>query len=117
MGGMGTIDALTLARELIRCPSVTPDEGGALSLLETVLSGMGFTCHRLPFGEAGTARVDNLYARWGEGAPNFCFAGHTDVVPVGERDRWTAEPFGAEIRNGYLYGRGAVDMKGAIACF
>ena len=117
MPGGRTIDALDLARELIRCPSVTPEEGGALSLLETVLSGLGFACHRLPFGEPDSVRVDNLYARFGQAKPNFCFAGHSDVVPVGERGRWSADPFGAEIRDGYLYGRGAVDMKGAIACF
>jgi succinyl-diaminopimelate desuccinylase len=113
----GSLDALDLARRLIRCPSVTPEEGGALDLLEEVLGGLGFTCHRLPFSEPGTAEVDNLYARLGAGGPNFCFAGHTDVVPVGDAKAWRVDPFGADIVDGVLYGRGAVDMKGAIACF
>ena len=113
----GPLDALDLARRLIRCPSVTPEEGGALDLLEGVLGGLGFTCHRLPFSEPGTAEVDNLYARLGAGGRNFCFAGHTDVVPVGDAKAWRVDPFGAEVMDGALYGRGAVDMKGAIACF
>jgi succinyl-diaminopimelate desuccinylase len=105
-----SIDALALAQALIRRPSVTPKDAGALDVLETVLKELGFTIHRLPFGE-----VDNLYARRGEGAPHFCFAGHTDVVPVGEG--WKADPFAAEVRDGLLYGRGAADMKSAIAAF
>ena len=113
----GPLDALGLARRLIRCPSVTPAEGGALDLLEEVLGGLGFTCHRLPFSEPDTAEVDNLYARLGAGGRNFCFAGHTDVVPVGDAKAWRVDPFGAEVVDGALYGRGAVDMKGAIACF
>ena len=113
----GSLDALDLARRLIRCPSVTPEEGGALDLLEEVLGGLGFTCHRLPYSEPGTAEVDNLYARLGAGGRNFCFAGHTDVVPVGDAKAWRVDPFGAEVVDGALYGRGAVDMKGAIACF
>ena len=104
------MDALDLARALIRRPSVTPDDAGALDVLEAVLKEMGFACHRLPFGQ-----VDNLYARLGTGAPHFCFAGHTDVVPVGEG--WTADPFAADVRDGMLYGRGAADMKSAIAAF
>lgn len=111
------IDPLALARDLIRCESVTPAEGGALDLLEEVLSGLGFDCLRLPFEEEGTERVDNLYARIGRDGPNLCFAGHTDVVPVGNRDSWTVDPFAAEVIDGVLYGRGASDMKGAIACF
>jgi len=114
---IGSLDTLDLAQRLIRCPSVTPEEGGALDLLEAVLGGLGFTCHRLPFSEPGTADVDNLYARLGDAGPNFCFAGHTDVVPVGDAKAWRVDPFGAEIVDGALYGRGAVDMKGAIACF
>ena len=114
---IGSLDTLDLAQRLIRCPSVTPVEGGALDLLEAVLGGLGFTCHRLPFSEPGTADVDNLYARLGDAGPNFCFAGHTDVVPVGDAKAWRVDPFGAEIVDGALYGRGAVDMKGAIACF
>ena len=108
---------LALARALIRCESVTPADGGALDVLQGALETLGFTCHRLPFEEPGTAPVDNLYARRGEGRPNFCFAGHTDVVPVGDRERWIREPFAARVEEGVLYGRGASDMKGAIAAF
>jgi succinyl-diaminopimelate desuccinylase len=111
------IDAVDLARDLIRCPSVTPAEGGALGHLQKVLEGLGFVCHRLPFSDVDTPDVDNLYARYGTAAPNFCFAGHTDVVPTGPLDGWTVDPFAAEIRDGYLYGRGAVDMKSAISAF
>ncbi|MCH7942755.1 MAG: succinyl-diaminopimelate desuccinylase [Proteobacteria bacterium] len=102
---------------MIRCPSVTPADEGALGVLQAALEGLGFTCRRLPFSEAGTADVDNLYARIGNSAPNFCFAGHTDVVPVGDADAWRVGPFDAEIIDDHLYGRGAADMKGAIACF
>jgi len=104
------IDPLALAQALIRRPSVTPKDAGALDILETVLKELGFVTHRLPFGD-----VDNLYARLGSEAPHFCFAGHTDVVPVGEG--WSADPFGAQIKDGMLYGRGAADMKSAIAAF
>lgn len=107
---MITIDALALAQALIRRPSVTPKDAGALDVLEAVLKELGFTTHRLPFGD-----VDNLYARLGDSAPHFCFAGHTDVVPVGEG--WQQEPFAAEVKDGILYGRGAADMKSAIAAF
>jgi len=112
-----TIDPLDLAGRLIRCPSVTPDEAGALDLLQIELEAIGFTCTRLPFTDKGTPEVDNLHARIGTGAPNFCFAGHTDVVPVGDRDAWTADPFGGQVLEENLYGRGASDMKSAIACF
>ncbi|OYQ35306.1 succinyl-diaminopimelate desuccinylase [Niveispirillum lacus] len=112
-----TIDPVSLTQDLIRCPSVTPADAGALGVLQRVLEAMGFTCHRLVFGEAGTDPIDNLYARLGTGSPNFCFAGHTDVVPVGDAAAWTVDPFGAEIINGKLYGRGTSDMKGAIAAF
>ena len=108
---------LALARALIRCESVTPADGGALDVLQEALQSLGFTCHRLRFEEPGTATVDNLYARRGEGRPNFCFAGHTDVVPTGDRGGWTREPFAAQVEDGVLYGRGASDMKGAIAAF
>ena len=108
---------LALAQALIRCESVTPADGGALDVLQGALETLSFTCHRLPFEESGTARVDNLYARRGEAAPNFCFAGHTDVVPTGDRRVWTREPFAAQVEDGVLYGRGASDMKGAIAAF
>ena len=110
-------DAVALAQALIRCPSVTPAEGGALDLLQRVLETMGLECHRLPFSEAGTPDIDNLYARFGTASPNLCFAGHTDVVPPGKESAWTVPPFAAEIRDGVLYGRGAVDMKSEIACF
>jgi succinyl-diaminopimelate desuccinylase len=104
------IDALALAQALIRRPSVTPKDAGALDVLEAVLKDIGFTTHRLPFGD-----IDNLYARLGDAGPHFCFAGHTDVVPVGEG--WNADPFAAEVKDGMLYGRGAADMKSAIAAF
>ncbi|HEY9080630.1 succinyl-diaminopimelate desuccinylase [Magnetovibrio sp.] len=117
MTGTKLIDPIELTQALIQCPSVTPVDEGALGVLESALTPLGFTCHRLPFAEDGTPDVDNLYARFGDGGPNLCFAGHTDVVPVGDADAWTHPPFGAEIHNGVLYGRGAVDMKAAIACF
>lgn len=110
-------DALGLAQALIRCASVTPAEAGALSLLQGRLEELGFRCWRLPFESPGAAPVDNLYARIGQGRPHFCFAGHTDVVPPGDCASWSVDPFGAVIRGGKLYGRGAVDMKTAIACF
>ena len=112
-----TLKALDLAQALIRCNSVTPADGGALSILQEALEPLGFNCRRLKFSEDGTPDVDNLYARLGTGAPHFCFAGHSDVVPVGGIDSWTADPFGAELRDDALYGRGASDMKGAVACF
>ena len=110
-------DPIALTQALIRCPSVTPAEGGALTLIADVLTPVGFTCHRMTMTEPGTPDVENLYVRYGRGQPNLCFAGHTDVVPVGNEQAWTRPPFGAEIHDGILYGRGAVDMKGAIACF
>jgi len=112
-----TIDPIALAQDLIRRPSVTPEDGGALGVLEEALKPLGFACQRLRFEEEGTAPVENLYARLGTAGPNFCFAGHTDVVPPGDRKAWSVDPFAAEIHNGKLYGRGAVDMKGAIAAF
>ncbi|OYX99242.1 MAG: succinyl-diaminopimelate desuccinylase [Hyphomicrobium sp. 32-62-53] len=110
-------DPVALARALIQCRSVTPEEGGALTLLQSVLEPLGFVCERVTFQEAGTPDVENLYARRGTGGANLCFAGHTDVVPPGDAAAWHSDPFAAEIRDGLLYGRGAVDMKGAIACF
>ena len=101
----------------MRCASVTPEDGGALATLAEALAGLGFECHPLTFSQPGTPDVQNLYARLGDGAPHFCFAGHTDVVPVGDLASWTVDPFGAEIHDGVLYGRGATDMKGAIAAF
>jgi succinyl-diaminopimelate desuccinylase len=109
-------DPVALARELLRCPSVTPQEGGALALIEKTLASAGFTVHRVTFAEPGTAPVENLYARIGSAAPHLVFAGHTDVVPPGDEARWQHKPFGGEIADGVLFGRGAVDMKGGIAC-
>src|SRR4051794_13084982 len=109
-------DPVLLARDLLRCPSVTPSEGGALALLERVLRQAGLAVHRLTFTEPGTAAVENLYARIGSGSPHLVFAGHTDVVPPGDEAAWTHPPFGADLVDGMLYGRGAADMKGAIAC-
>ncbi|WP_414473292.1 succinyl-diaminopimelate desuccinylase [Microvirga sp. M2] len=107
---------LSLAQSLLRCPSVTPEEGGALAFIESVLKEAGFEVHRPVFSEPGTADVENLYARYGTGGPYLLFAGHTDVVPPGDLGRWRHDPFSGEIENGELYGRGAVDMKGGIAC-
>ena len=109
-------DPIALARDLIRCPSVTPAEGGALALLADVLARAGFAVERLTFSESGFADVQNLYARIGSSPPHFVFAGHTDVVPPGDASKWTHPPFAAETADGILYGRGAVDMKGAVAC-
>lgn len=111
------INALKLAQDLIRCPSITPENAGALDVLETALKPLGFECHRLVFEDPDHAATDNLYARIGSGRPHFCFAGHTDVVDPGDRSGWTADPFAAEVRDGILIGRGASDMKSEIACF
>ena len=117
MAANALAEPLALAQELIRCQSVTPADGGTLDVLQRALESLGFLCTRLPFAEPGTPDIDNLYARLGTAAPNFCFAGHSDVVPVGDRARWTVDPFGASVAGGALYGRGAADMKGAIAAF
>ena len=111
---MPKIDPAALTADLIRCPSVTPEEGGALQLLEALLSEAGFTCARVDRGG-----VSNLFARWGDKghARTFGFNGHTDVVPVGDEAAWTADPFGAEIRDGIMFGRGATDMKSGVAAF
>src|SRR4051795_6045378 len=109
-------DPIAIARDLIACTSVTPAEGGALAYIEKVLKGAGFTVHRVTFEEAGADPVENLYARIGTGAPHLMLTGHTDVVPPGDETKWTHAPFASEIADGVLYGRGAVDMKGAIAC-
>ncbi|MBX9874029.1 MAG: M20/M25/M40 family metallo-hydrolase, partial [Beijerinckiaceae bacterium] len=110
-------DVIELTRTLVRCESVTPREAGALQLLERTLEPLGFTCERMDFTEAGTDDVANLYARIGTEGKHFCFAGHSDVVPVGDLSSWTIGPFAAELSGGYLFGRGAADMKGAIAAF
>lgn len=107
-----SLDPVQFAADLIRCPSVTPADAGALDVLQGALEAMGFTCTRYPFEE-----VDNLYARLGDSAPNFCFAGHTDVVPVGDAKAWSEDPFAGQIKDGELWGRGAADMKGGIAAF
>lgn len=112
-----TVNSVELAQRLIQCPSVTPIEGGAIALLQETLENMGFTCHRLHFEEPGEDPVDNIYARLGDSAPNFCFAGHTDVVPVGDEASWSFDPFSGEVKDGWLCGRGASDMKGAVAAF
>jgi succinyl-diaminopimelate desuccinylase len=109
-------DPVALARDLLRCPSVTPEDGGATALLERTLVGAGFTAHRVTFSEPGTHDIENFYARIGAGSPHLCFAGHTDVVPPGDETKWSHPPFAGEIADGALYGRGAVDMKGGIAC-
>jgi succinyl-diaminopimelate desuccinylase len=110
-------DPITLARDLIRCPSVTPQEAGALGVLASTLEAAGFSVHRPVFTDIDTPDVENFFARIGVGAPHLTFAGHTDVVPPGEESAWTHPPFAAELADGMLYGRGAVDMKGAIAAF
>jgi succinyl-diaminopimelate desuccinylase len=110
-------DPVALARELVRCPSVTPREGGALATLEEVLAGAGFEVHRLTFRHDDTPDVENLFARFGSGSPHLMYAGHTDVVPPGEVTDWRFDPFAGTIEDGVLFGRGAVDMKGSIACF
>ncbi|MGB8487169.1 MAG: succinyl-diaminopimelate desuccinylase [Xanthobacteraceae bacterium] len=109
-------DPIAIARELIRCPSVTPEEGGAIAYLQRVLSEAGFDVHRLMFTQPGYDNIENLYARVGTGAPHFMFAGHTDVVPPGEVALWSYAPFAGEVSEEVLFGRGAVDMKGALAC-
>jgi succinyl-diaminopimelate desuccinylase len=106
------IDAVDLTRELIRRPSVTPADAGAMDVVEEALAGLGFTCRRMKFGE-----IENLYARYGTERPNLCFAGHTDVVPVGDAGAWSQDAFEAAIVDGVLIGRGAADMKSAIAAF
>lgn len=112
-----TADPLAIARDLLRCPSVTPADGGALAYLHGVLAKAGFTVHHMSFAEPGTAPIENLYARIGTEPPNLAFAGHTDVVPPGDEKAWHHPPFAGEVADGKLYGRGAVDMKGGIACF
>lgn len=107
-----SFDALALARDLIRIPSVTPRDEGAMDVLQGALEGLGFDCRRMRFGE-----IENLYARRGNAGPNLCYAGHTDVVPAGHAEAWSRDPFAAEIVDGVLYGRGTADMKGGIAAY
>jgi len=114
---MTAVDPVALAQALIKRPSVTPKDEGVLGVLEAAIAPLGFRCERMIFSEAGTPDIDNLYARLGTAGPHFCFAGHSDVVPVGDLNGWSIAPFAGEIHNGTLYGRGAADMKGAIAAF
>jgi succinyl-diaminopimelate desuccinylase len=107
-----SIDPVALTRELIRAPSVTPADAGAMDIVQRALEDLGFTCRRMKFGE-----IENLYARRGTAQPNLCFAGHTDVVPVGDTGAWSVGPFEAALKDGVLTGRGAVDMKSGIAAF
>ena len=107
--------ALPIAQALIRARSVTPADDGALPYLADLLTSSGFTCERVPFESPGQPKIENLFAKIGEGHPHFVFAGHTDVVPPGPPERWSHDPFGAEVADGVLYGRGAVDMKGGVA--
>jgi succinyl-diaminopimelate desuccinylase len=109
-------DSISIVRDLVRCQSVTPADAGALGVLESLLKTAGFETHRITFSEPGTADIDNLYARIGTEAPHLMFAGHTDVVPPGDETSWTLPPFSGEVKDGMMYGRGTVDMKGGIAC-
>jgi len=111
------INPVRLAADLVRCRSITPADAGALDVVQAALEGLGFRCTRLAFSSKAGGKVDNLYARFGTRAPNFCFAGHTDVVPAGDEDDWSFPPFDGEVSDGKLKGRGASDMKGAIAAF
>ena len=110
-------DPVQILKQLIRCPSVTPDEGGALDFLEGLLKPAGFDCKRLVFSAKGTPDVDNLFARFGDSGPHMCFAGHSDVVPPGNESDWRYPPFDAVVENGVIHGRGACDMKGSLAAF
>lgn len=109
-------DPVALTSRLIQCPSVTPEAGAALDVVHDALAGAGFKCHRMRFSAPDTPDVDNLYARIGAGHPHLCFAGHVDVVPPGDPARWTYPPFSGVVEGGEVWGRGAVDMKGAVAC-
>ena len=112
-----TINEVFLARDLVRCKSVTPKDDGAINIVAKNLKKLGFKCQFMEFKEKGTPQIKNLYAKIGKNSPNFCFAGHTDVVPVGDLKSWTVNPFGGVIKNQKLIGRGVSDMKGSIACF
>ncbi len=112
-----TISEVALAKDLVKCQSVTPKDDGAINVVVKSLKKLGFKCQIMEFQEKGTAKIKNLYARIGKNSPNFCFAGHTDVVPVGDLKSWTVNPFGGVIKNQKLIGRGVSDMKGSIACF
>jgi succinyl-diaminopimelate desuccinylase len=111
-----SVDAVLLTQALVRCPSVTPAAGAALDVAAATLQGMGFACERCVFEAPGTAPVDNLFAKLGTGRPHLTLAGHLDVVPPGDPARWTVDPFGGEIKDGKLWGRGSADMKSGVAC-
>lgn len=111
------MDVISVAQDLIRCPSITPKNEGVMEVLTRHLEAIGFTCHRMTFSDAPGEPTENLYARLGTAQPNLCFAGHVDVVPVGDLAAWSVDPFAAVVKDGYLYGRGTEDMKGAIAAF
>jgi len=110
------INAVDLTSKLIRCESITPNSAGAIELLISYLEPLGFKCKKINFGE-GIEKVENLYARFGTKGPNICFAGHVDVVPTGDIKKWSMDPFGGEIKQGKIWGRGAADMKSGIAAF
>ena len=110
------INAVDLTSKLIRCESITPNSAGAIELLISYLEPLGFKCKKINFGE-GIEKVENLYARFGTKGPNICFAGHVDVVPTGDIEKWSIDPFGGEIKQGKIWGRGAADMKSGIAAF
>ena len=110
-------DTVALTQALVKCPSVTPDDEGALQVVEDHLNAIGFQCTRLPFSEKNTYDVDNLFATIGSSGKHIAFAGHTDVVPAGNEGSWSYSPFSATIADGKLFGRGSEDMKGNIACF
>ena len=112
-----TINEVSLARDLVKCQSVTPKDDGAINVVAKNLKKLGFKCQVMEFREKGTAKIKNLYAKIGKESPNLCFAGHTDVVPVGDLKSWTVNPFGGVIKNQKLIGRGVSDMKGSISCF
>ncbi len=112
-----TINEVSLAKDLVKCKSVTPKDDGAINIVAKNLKKLGFKCQIMEFQEKGTSKIKNLYAKIGKNSPNFCFAGHTDVVPVGDLKSWTVNPFGGVIKNQKLIGRGVSDMKGSIACF
>ena len=114
---MTIINELQLSKDLIRFPSITPKDAGAIKFLSNKLKKLGFNCKILEFKGKGSKPIKNLYARIGKKGPNLCYAGHTDVVPPGNLKDWTVNPFKPAVKNNHLIGRGANDMKSSIACF
>ncbi|MBM5786610.1 MAG: succinyl-diaminopimelate desuccinylase [Pelagibacterales bacterium] len=114
---MAVLNEITIARDLVRCKSVTPKDDGAIGIVHKYLKKLGFKCEIMEFKKKGTVKIKNLYAKIGNTKPNFCFAGHTDVVPAGDVKSWSVDPFGGVIKNNKIIGRGISDMKGAVACF